>query len=151
MKLKLRININSAAKVEQEIIEKSNNDYMEQESFKNECSLISNNLFVSNYKTACNKDYLMNNSITHILNSAAKSSSYTPVFFEEICYLALHVKDDPSYDLFSVFYKCIEFLENCTKNGTKVLIHCYEVKFKTNLLGSFSRSCDRYMLLNVEE
>ena len=127
MKLNLKINIHSAAKVEKEIINKTKNDFQYYESCKNECSLISNNIFLSNYKTASNKDYLVNNDITHILNSAAKSQSYTPIFFKEICYLTLNVNDDPAYDLISIFYKCIEFLENCLKNDTKVLIHCYEV------------------------
>ena len=127
MKLNLKINISSAMKVEQEIINQTRDDIYYYEKCKNECSLISENIFLSNYKTANNKDYLVNHKFTHILNSAAKSSSYTPVFFKEFHYLTLNLNDDPGHNLISTFYQCIEFLENCIKNGTNVLIHCYEV------------------------
>ncbi len=129
MKLNLKINLSAANKVEKEILNKTFNDKICYDERKNECNLIYDNIFLSNYKTASNRDFLVNNDITHILNSAVKSNNYTPIFFDDFNYLKLNIKDEPGYDLIAVFYKCIEFLETCQKNNTKVLIHCYEVKY----------------------
>lgn len=127
MKLNLKINVKAAVKVQKEVLDKTINMVLLNEEMKNQCNLIDENIYLSNYKYASNKEYLNSNEITHIVNSAAQSNSYTPVFFDDICYLALNIRDDPSYNLISNFYKCIEFLELCIKAKNKVLIHCFEV------------------------
>ena len=108
---KFKLDIKAAQKISTEVnknISDSNNSFIEA---KSQCNHITGNIYLSSYKKAQDLEFLKSNEITHIVNCAPLSKSFEPVYFENLQYLCLDLKDEPGYDLISVIFSFIEFLE----------------------------------------
>ena len=93
----------------------------------NEISHIIDNIYISNYKSTLNKEILLKNNFTHIINCAYGSKSFTPSHFDEITYLNIDLKDDGNSNLSNAIVKFINYMKKISeiKNGN-ILIHCTE-------------------------
>src|SRR5690606_20043048 len=84
-------------------------------------------IYLSGYQIGNDYEFLKKNNFTHIINCAASSKNFTPVFYEDFNYLLLDIKDEPGCDIMYYIYLCIDFIEKADKNPhRKILIHCYE-------------------------
>jgi protein-tyrosine phosphatase len=79
------------------------------------------NLYLGNAQTAQNPHYLRKIGITHILTVAAKLPPLFPTKFQ---YKVIEIEDTNDDFLKKYFIECIEFIENATKGGGNVLVHC---------------------------
>jgi protein-tyrosine phosphatase len=96
-------------------------------NYKNECSEILTNVYISGYKFSCDYEYLTKNKFTSIINCAGNSKSFKSQIFDNFTYLTLDIKDDPGYEIIEQILISIKFIENCLSNNDgKVLIHCFE-------------------------
>ncbi len=124
---KLKLNIKAAEKVSKEINNSISTINKNQDEAKSQCNHIIENIYLSNYKKAQDEEYLKNNDFTHIINCAPSSKNFTSVKFQEFQYLNIDIKDEPGYDLSSVIFNFIEFVErNNMKIGSRILVHCFE-------------------------
>lgn len=89
--------------------------------FVGEATEIIPNVFVGDIVVAKNGKKLNELGITHIINCVAQScQNYFP---NDFIYMKIMMKDNPSEDIFCLFYDAIDFIEEATKQG-KILIHC---------------------------
>ena len=126
---KFKLNIKAAEEVGKEINKINSETNKILDEVKSQCNHIYGNIYLSSYKKAQDETYLKNNDFTHIVNCAQSSKSFTPIYLDSIQYLNLDLKDEPGYDLFSVIFKFIEFIESNVSNDKsekRVLVHCYE-------------------------
>ena len=100
---------------------------MPMKNHKLECSHIFDNFYISGYNVSLNKELLLKENFTHIVNCAAGSQNFKPEIFSEFEYLLLDVKDDPGFDIIYAIYMTIDFLEKAVSKNGKILIHCVEV------------------------
>jgi hypothetical protein len=101
-------------------------------SSKQDFSEINNQIYLSSYHKANDYDFLKNIGITHIINCASGSKNFKSLYFEDIKYLLLDIKDEPGYDIIHPIFLTIDFIESAILAGGKVLIHCFEVIYKPN-------------------
>ena len=96
-------------------------------NYKNECSEIMNNIYISGYKFSCDYDFLIKNNFTSIINCAGSSKNFQQQKYNDFKYLTLDIKDDPGYEIINEIMLSIKFIEDCnnSKSG-KLLIHCFE-------------------------
>jgi len=128
----LKLNIKAAQNKGKEIAKSNIETNKLYDESKTQCNHIFGNVFLSSYKKAQDEEYLTNNEFTHIVNCATSSKQFIPVYFNKFQYLNLDLKDEPDYDLFSVIFQFIEFIEsnisiNIANTDKRVLVHCYEV------------------------
>mmetsp|Transcript_14787 Transcript_14787/g.2460 ORF Transcript_14787/g.2460 Transcript_14787/m.2460 type:complete len:123 (-) Transcript_14787:865-1233(-) len=94
------------------------------EKFSKQCSELYPNLFVGSDLIARNLQELQANGITHIINCAGNvCANYFP---NDLTYLPLFLKDAAFESIDSVFYQCVEYIENAIQNGGKVFVHCMQ-------------------------
>jgi protein tyrosine phosphatase len=87
------------------------------------CSKIRENFFLGSDYIARSKEILQENGITHIVNAAKVAcDNYFPKDFK---YCTLNLYDSPSQSIIGLFFSVIKFIEDATKNGGKVYVHCY--------------------------
>ena len=86
--------------------------------------IIPNFLYLSSYNAAKNKELLIQNKITHVINCAADFCEN--VYSKELKYLAFYLKDHVMENIECVFYESIEFIENVKKSNGRVLVHCIQ-------------------------
>ena len=121
----LKINVKAAQSIKLDLSNgvHSNENFNERNTF----SKIFENIFISSYRQATDKHFLISNKITHIVNCAYGSNSIQQIHIEEVKYLNLFLKDDPGYDFIYEIFSSINFIENAKKNQGNILIHCHEV------------------------
>lgn len=91
-----------------------------------DCTQITENIYLSSYKTSTDYHYLKENNFTHIINCAGGSNTFSPVYFEDFSYLTLHMRDDCACDIEEKVEQFVAFMrENCNDRN-KILIHCWE-------------------------
>jgi len=124
----LKLNIKAAERVGKEINQSIIDTNKINDEVKAQCNHIFGNIYLTSYKKAQDKDYLKNNDFTHIVNCALSSKSFIPVYFDEFQYLNLDLKDEPGFDLLSVLYKFIQYIEQISSESAnnRILVHCYE-------------------------
>ncbi len=116
----LKLNIKLAQNIQ-------STDRRDDHSSKLECTKVIENIYLSSYHISADLGMLKNIGITHIINCATGSRHFKNVFFDELEYLLLDIKDEPGYDLIYSIYLTIDFIEKCINYGGKILIHCFEV------------------------
>ncbi|KAL0481601.1 protein-tyrosine-phosphatase MKP1 [Acrasis kona] len=88
------------------------------------CSKVHDFMYLGSDLVARNKEELLSNNITHIVNAALTVCDvYFPNDFE---YLALSLYDSGHESMIGVFFGVIEFIEKARIQGGNVYIHCYE-------------------------
>ncbi len=123
----LKINVKAAQNIKENIHQRCLRNEFDRS--RSECSEILENIYLSNYRNAIDNQFIINNCFTHIINCAFGSKNYGSKIIENIEYLSLDLKDDPSFDIIYGIFSCIDFIENAIKVQGKILIHCNEVKF----------------------
>jgi hypothetical protein len=120
----LKLNIKLAQSIPSENI----NQKTDQEKLsKLECTQISEQIYLSSYHKATDHEFLTKSGITHIINCAGGSKNFKKIFFDDLKYLCLDIKDEPGFDLIYSIFLTIDFIEKCITTNGKVLIHCFEV------------------------
>eukprot|EP01025_Chloroclados_australasicus_P032995 TRINITY_DN3351_c0_g2_i1.p1 TRINITY_DN3351_c0_g2~~TRINITY_DN3351_c0_g2_i1.p1 ORF type:complete len:529 (+),score=63.10 TRINITY_DN3351_c0_g2_i1:520-2106(+) len=90
--------------------------------YKNECSQVSQDLFISGESVARDRAILQTNKITHIINCVGYE--FQNHFPEDIEYLTLYLYDLPSVDIKCVLYDCFDFIETARAKKGRILVHC---------------------------
>ena len=127
LSLKVKIPITSAA------------EYLENRkinSEKSECSLISNEIYISCFQFSVDYDFLKKNKFTHIINCAGGSKRFRTQVYDDFSYLVLDMKDDPGFNLEESARDVIKFIEKADTQcpNRKILIHCFEGKSRAPAL-----------------
>lgn len=91
-------------------------------SFDQVCSHVIDHVYVGSVTVAKSREILVENGITHILNSAGYAC---PEYFpDKFSYMTLWLKDSPSEDITSVLYIVFDFIEAVRQKGGRVFVHC---------------------------
>lgn len=87
-----------------------------------EASEICSHIFIGNHRDASNRECLKQLGITHIINC----TSHLPLHFEDdgIIYKKLPANDSGCQNLKQYFRDAIEFIDEVSECGGKVLVHC---------------------------
>lgn len=92
-----------------------------------DCTHIIDNIYVSGYKPTLDEPFLHSNQITHIINCAGGSKTFTPLFFKGIHYKTIQLRDDSLTNLTLTIKEFIDYIESLEHfPTTNILIHCYE-------------------------
>ncbi|KAM0985125.1 hypothetical protein ACFX13_012658 [Malus domestica] len=83
---------------------------------------IEEGLFLGSIGAANNKDELKNLNITHILTVA---NSLAPAYPNDFVYKVINVPDRVCTDLKQHFDECIDYIDEATRSGGGVLVHCF--------------------------
>mmetsp|Transcript_20654 Transcript_20654/g.22999 ORF Transcript_20654/g.22999 Transcript_20654/m.22999 type:complete len:151 (+) Transcript_20654:23-475(+) len=86
-----------------------------------EIDLISDNLYLGDYTSACDQDILDTRGITHILTVG---SYLSPKFLEKYKYKILEIDDSDETDIKQFFEEGIEFINEALNSDGAILIHC---------------------------
>jgi hypothetical protein len=84
-------------------------------------SKITDNIYISDFPSACNKDKLKEDGITHILCAIL---GLDPIFPDDFSYKNIHVRDVNHENLNKYFDESVDFIDSVVKSGGKVLVHC---------------------------
>jgi hypothetical protein len=120
----LKLNVKLAQSIPTELI---NLQQEKDKQSKLECTEITEHIYLSSYHKATDHEFLTKLGITHIINCAGGSKNFKKIFYDDLTYLVLDVRDEPGYDLIYSIFLTIDFIEKCIYKGAKVLIHCFEV------------------------
>ena len=92
--------------------------------FAHDCTKVTDTIYVGGAAVAQDKELLISNGITHILNAVGDlCENYFPDSFS---YLRLYLIDNANEDILGMFYKCFDFIDAHTKNGERVYVHCHQ-------------------------
>jgi len=100
--------------------------------FSQQCSQVLAHLFVSGDKVAQDREILMQNQISRVLNCA---STYLPCHHRNdatIQYYSLPLLDSPTEQISRYFYCVLTTMEEIAQQGQRLLVHCHQ---------GVSRSC----------
>ncbi|CAA0818262.1 Protein-tyrosine-phosphatase MKP1 [Striga hermonthica] len=90
--------------------------------FDKECSRILNHIYLGSDAVAKNRETLLKNGITHVLNCVGFSC---PEYFKnELVYKTLWLQDCPSEDITSILYDVFDYFEDVREQGGRVFVHC---------------------------
>jgi protein-tyrosine phosphatase len=126
---KLTLNIKAAEAVGKDIINNTLKANKVQDDAKCQCNHITGNIYLSSYKKAIDLKYLKDNEFTHVINCAPSSKNFSPVSYEEFKYMSFDMKDEPGFDLSSVIFRFIDYIEEnkgSEKSQNRILVHCFE-------------------------
>jgi len=84
-------------------------------------NLVYPNIYIGNYSTSTNYELLKTLGITHIISAIP---TFNPPFEDKFKYLHIEAYDDESQDITQYFEISNEFIDECLKQGGKILIHC---------------------------
>jgi hypothetical protein len=90
----------------------------------NECSRITDFLFVSGAKVACNWDILVKNKISRVCNCALTVVSNYFISNPQMTYLSLSLLDSRQDDIAWFVNEVIQFIERGRLLGQRTLLHC---------------------------
>jgi protein-tyrosine phosphatase len=84
--------------------------------------LITDNLYISSFAPAYNKETLESHNISHIVVAAA---GLVKKFPENFTYLQLTLLDSPQEDIKKYFDETGKFIHECISNNGTALVHCH--------------------------
>ncbi|XP_060624157.2 dual specificity phosphatase 28 [Anolis sagrei] len=82
---------------------------------------VTDSLFISNSKSACDESLLAQERITFCLNVSRQQPFPST---QQIQTLRIPVFDDPSEDLYKYFDRCSDAIESIVQNGGRCLVYC---------------------------
>ena len=91
-----------------------------------DCTHIIDNIYISNYKTSTDYNFLKQNKFSYIINCAGGSSTFTPVLFEEFSYLTINLRDHCESNIEEGVLQIEKFIDTLPEGGNKILFHCSE-------------------------
>jgi protein-tyrosine phosphatase len=86
--------------------------------------IIEDFLYISGYKTASTISDLQKLKITNIINCSGDLCEN--LYFSDINYLTLNIRDNVSENIECLFFKCINYISETKEKNGRVLIHCYK-------------------------
>ena len=86
--------------------------------------IIEDFLYISGYKTASTISDLQKLKITNIINCSGDLCEN--LYFSDISYLTLNIRDNVSENIECLFFKCINYINEAKEKDGRVLIHCYK-------------------------
>jgi hypothetical protein len=86
--------------------------------------IIKDFLYISGYKTASTISDLRKLKITNIINCSGDLCEN--LYFSDISYLTLNIRDNVSENIECLFFKCINYINEAKEKDGRVLIHCYK-------------------------
>ncbi|KAG9130676.1 hypothetical protein Leryth_018087 [Lithospermum erythrorhizon] len=90
--------------------------------FNKACSKIIDYIFLGSDTVARNRDVLLQNGITHVLNCVG---FVCPEYFkDDFVYKTLWLHDNPCEDITSILYDVFDYFEDVRENGGTVFVHC---------------------------
>lgn len=90
--------------------------------FDKECSKVADHIYLGGNSVARNKDILLKNGITHVLNCVG---FVCPEYFRsDFVYKTLWLQDSPSEDIISILYDVFDYFEDVRSSGGRVFVHC---------------------------
>jgi protein-tyrosine phosphatase len=88
----------------------------------NQCSKVTEFLFVGSENVARQKELLLEKGITHIVNCSGATS---PNFYEDtFSYMTLKLNDSPKEDVLQLFKQVVAYITKAVESGGRVFIHC---------------------------
>ncbi|KAG9148914.1 hypothetical protein Leryth_022071 [Lithospermum erythrorhizon] len=90
--------------------------------FNKECSKIVEYIFLGSDAVAKNRDVLLKNGVTHVLNCVGFACP--ECFKDDFVYKTLWLKDSASEDITSVLYDVFDYFEDVREQGGRVFVHC---------------------------
>ena len=87
-----------------------------------EMNEIVDGIFIGSERAASNKEKLMEQKITHIVNLSGQNT--TNKFPQSFTYFTVNMRDNDFDDLPQDFWEALKFLHSCKANGHRVLVHC---------------------------
>ncbi|CAN8254526.1 unnamed protein product [Cochlearia groenlandica] len=90
--------------------------------FDKECSKVADHVYVGGDAVAKDKNILVKNGITHILNCVG---FICPEYFKsDFCYRSLWLHDSPSEDITSILYDVFDYFEDVREQSGRIFVHC---------------------------
>ncbi|XP_068668835.1 protein-tyrosine-phosphatase MKP1-like [Aristolochia californica] len=90
--------------------------------FDKECSKVAEHIYLGGDAVARDRDILIKNGITHVLNCVGFVS---PEYFKaDFVYKTLWLQDSPSEDITSILYDVFDYFEDVREQRGRVLVHC---------------------------
>ena len=90
------------------------------------CSKVSDVLYVGSDTVARNKQLLLENGVTHVLNAAGVACHNYHEADGTFVYKTLHLFDSPREDISPMLYAAVEFIDAAIENGGRVYVHCHQ-------------------------
>ena len=90
------------------------------------CSKVSEVLYVGSDTVARDKQLLLENKITHVLNAAGVACKNYHEADGTFVYKTLHLFDSPREDISPMLYAAVEFIDAAIEGGGRVYIHCHQ-------------------------
>lgn len=88
----------------------------------NQCSRVTDFLFVGSENVARQKELLLQHGITHVVNCSGVTS---PNFYEDTFnYKTLKLNDSPKEDVLQLFKEVVAYINEAVAKGGRVFIHC---------------------------
>ena len=112
---RMKINLKEELNMDNNNERKSDEDYNE---------IIKDFLYISGYKTASTISDLQKLKITNIINCSGDLCEN--LYFSDINYLTLNIRDNVSENIECLFFKCINYISETKEKNGRVLIHCYK-------------------------
>lgn len=91
-----------------------------------DCTHIIDNIYISNYKTSTNYNFLKQNNFSYIINCAGGSSTFTPVLYTDFSYLTINLRDHCESNIEEGVSQIEKFIDTLPNNNNKILFHCAE-------------------------
>ena len=114
--------LSKATKKECEICKKMIDSHLFSIHYNSHPTPIFSWLYLGTFANACDIKELKANGINYILNCAIECKNKN--LPENIKELHLNVKDYEDFDIFGLFEKSNEFINNCRNSGGNILVHC---------------------------
>jgi protein-tyrosine phosphatase len=85
-------------------------------------------VFIGSIGAALNKNFLLENQISHILTVADNLNSSFPELFT---YKSIEILDTIEFNILNVFDEAFSFIDTALAAGQKVLVHCFAGKSRS--------------------
>jgi len=90
--------------------------------FDKECSRVAEHIYLGSDAVAKNRDVLLKNGITHVLNCVG---FVCPEYFKsDFIYKTLWLQDSPCEDITSILYDVFDYFEEVREQNGRVFVHC---------------------------
>ena len=103
---------------------------------------ITDNIYLGDFESACNKDELSKLGITHVVTVILAVDAMYPQDFK---YKTIDICDQTSANIYKYFDDCSDFIDDAIKKGGKVYVHCmYGISRSATIIAAYLISKQGY-------